>query len=723
MVAVRALLLPEEMLKGVLRWALRSAYGVEVHGTEHLAPQGEPAVVVVNHVSFLDGLLMAAFLPGRPAFAIHTAIANRWWLKPFLRVIDAVPVDPSNPLSTKAMVHAVREGRTCVIFPEGRITVTGALMKIYEGPGLIADHAAAPVIPVRIDGAQYTPFSRLTSKVRRRLFPRITITILPPRRFDLPSGLKGRARRQRIGVALYDVMSAMMFETADRERTLFEALLDARRIHGGAAAIVEDTARSPLSYRRLLAAVIALGRCLARLAGPGEAVGVMLPNAAATAVTFFALQAFGRVPAMLNFTMGPGVLRTACTAARIGTVVTSRRFIEQARIESLATDIGRTVPIVYLEDLRARIGTLARLRAVLSRPFARQIHRRSGRRPDEAAVILFTSGSEGAPKGVALSHANILANCHQLAARIPFSPADTVFNALPVFHSFGLTGGLILPMLSGIRTFLYPSPLHYRIVPELAYDTNATVLYGTDTFLAGYARSASSYDFYSVRYVFGGAEKVKEETRLAWMERFGLRILEGYGTTETSPVIATNTPMHYRAGTVGRILPGIEHRVEPVPGLDGGGRLQVRGPNVMLGYLRAERPGEIEAPAHGWYDTGDIVTIDDTGFVTILGRAKRFAKIAGEMISLGAVEAELAALWPDHHHAVVAVEDGRKGEQLVLVTDRPDATREAVLARFRERGLGELQVPRTVMTLDRVPLLGTGKTDYMAVQKIVEAND
>ena len=337
-------------------------------------------------------------------------------------------------------------------------------------------------------------------------------------------------------------------------------------------------------------------------------------------------------------------------------------------------------------------------------------------------MILFTSGSEGTPKGVVLSHANILANCNQLAARVAFSGRDVVFNALPVFHSFGLTGGLLLPLLNGIKVFLYPSPLHYRIVPEMVYDTNATILFGTDTFLAGYARVAAAYDFYSVRYLFAGAERVKDETRRVWMEKFGIRILEGYGATETAPVLAVNTPMHCKSGTVGRLLPGIEHRLEPVPGIAEGGRLVVRGPNVMLGYLRTERPGQLEPPAEGWYDTGDIVVIDELGYVRIVGRAKRFAKIGGEMVSLGTVENGAATLWPESQHAVVAIPDERKGEQLVLITTRADAGRAELLGHFRGLGLAELLVPRTILTVERVPLLGSGKTDYGAAQRLAEAS-
>jgi acyl-[acyl-carrier-protein]-phospholipid O-acyltransferase/long-chain-fatty-acid--[acyl-carrier-protein] ligase len=355
-----------------------------------------------------------------------------------------------------------------------------------------------------------------------------------------------------------------------------------------------------------------------------------------------------------------------------------------------------------------------------SRHFAQAVHQGHAASPDAPAVILFTSGSEGTPKGVVLSHANLLANRHQLAARIDFNPTDIVFNALPVFHSFGLTGGTLLPMLSGVKTFLYPSPLHYRIVPALVYDTNATIMFGTDTFLAGYARAAHPYDFYSLRYVFAGAEKVRAETRRVWSDKFGLRILEGYGATETAPVIAANTPMHFKAGTVGRPMPGITCTLEPVPGIDEGGRLVVSGPNVMLGYLRAENPGVLEKTIDCRYDTGDIVTIDEEGFIAIQGRAKRFAKIAGEMVSLTAVEALAAAVWPDHMHAAVSIPDDRKGEQIILLTENPDAERSVLSEHASASGMSELAVPRTVKTVDAIPVLGTGKVDYVGADALID---
>lgn len=729
--AYSCVLLPEASLKHLLKVVLRVAYRVDVTGASNMPAAGERAVVVVNHTSFLDAAVLAAFLPGRPTFAVATKIAERWWMKPLMRLFDAFPVDPTNPMSAKAMVRAVKEGRTLVIFPEGRITVTGALMKVFDGPGMVADKSDAPIVPVRIDGAQYTPFSRLRGKVRQRLFPKVSLTVLPPVRFDLPEALTARQRRGEAGRRLYDVMSAMMFETSVKDQTVFDALLDAREIHGAAKIVLEDVKRQPMTLGRLVIGSYALERRINAASRfdpatkPGDVVGVLLPNVNAAAATFFALQASGRVPAMLNYTAGAANLASACGTAGIRRIVTSRAFIDQAKLVPVLDQVAKARPeihFVFLEDEAGRIGLKDKLIAMVRARFARRIHASLGTSPDAPACILFTSGSEGVPKGVVLSHRNLLANCRQLGARVDFNPTDVVLNALPVFHSFGLTGGMLLPILNGIRTVLYPNPLHYRIVPAFAYDANATIMFGTDTFLSGYARMANPYDFYSLRYVFAGAERVREETRRTWADKFGVRIFEGYGATEAAPVIAVNTPMHYRAGTVGRALPGVETRLDPVPGIDEGGRLSIRGPNVMLGYYLADRPAVLTPPEGGWHDTGDIVEIDGEGFIAIKGRAKRFAKIAGEMISLPAVEGYAGRAFPDFDHAVVARPDPRKGEQLVLFTTAPDATLRDFQTWARANGVTELAMPKEIRRVDAIPVLGTGKTDYVAINAMALEN-
>ena len=604
-----------------------------------------------------------------------------------------------------------------MIFPEGRLTVTGSLMKVYDGAAMIADKSDAMIVPVRLEGLDRTLFTRLGHlKLRRKLFPRVRVTFLPPRKLIIDQTLFGRKRRQAAGAALYDIMSDLLFETTSTQGTLTSALHASIAMIGGSRIMLEDPITGVMKGRTVEIGAAVLARKIAMLGNPGDAIGLLLPNANAAAVTFFAVQQAGRVAAMLNFTAGAANIRSACTGTCITHVLTSRAFIEKADLGAVVADLAKQTTIHYLEDIRKTVTKADKLRGVLER--GRPLVIRS---PDDPAVVLFTSGSEGAPKGVVLSHRNILANLAQVTARIDLSPNDIVFNVLPVFHSFGLTGGLLAGMLTGMRVFLYPSPLHYRQIPELIYGTNATILFGTDTFLTGYARMANPYDFRSLRYIVAGAERVKDETRRLYMERFGQRILEAYGVTETSPALSINTPMFNKLGTVGRILPGMEHRLDPVPGIAEGGRLFVRGPNVMLGYYRADNPGELEAPPAGWHDTGDIVVMDAERFISIKGRAKRFAKIAGEMVSLTAVEQICGDLWPEHPPAVVAVPDARKGERLIMITTRSGATRAEVQAWMKGQGAAELMFPSELIMVEALPLLGSGKTDYVELDRLVRS--
>jgi acyl-[acyl-carrier-protein]-phospholipid O-acyltransferase/long-chain-fatty-acid--[acyl-carrier-protein] ligase len=693
----------------------RAIFRMEIHGQENVAKAGANAIFALNHVSFLDAGLALSLTDRRPVFAIDHSISKRWWVRPWLALVNAMPLDPTKPIATRALINAVRAGRSLVIFPEGRLTVTGSLMKVYDGAGLIADKSGVFILPVRIDGLHNTPFTRLSpQQVRRRWFPKVVVTICEPVKLNLPEQLKGKPRRIAAGAALYDVMADLIYHTTPADRTIMEAVVSAALEQGPGRIALEDPLAGPVSYRKLLAAACVLGRKILPLAPEGKPVGILLPTANVAAVAILGTMSAGRVPAMLNFSAGPENIKSACRSALVEVVLTSRSFVEAARLGKIVSAIGEVARVVYLEDLKAEISSRDRLAGVLrwKRPLV-------ARRCEEPAVILFTSGSEGTPKGVVLSHKNLLSNIAQVLARVDFTRTDLAFNVLPLFHSFGLTGGLLLPLVAGMRVFLYPSPLHYRIVPELVYGKNATLLFGTDTFLAGYARNASPYDFRSVRYVLAGAEPVKNATREVWMEKFGIRILEGYGVTETAPALAFNTPMANRFGTVGRLLPGVEARLEPVPGIESGARLFVKGPNVMLGYLRAENPGVIDPPPEGWHDTGDIVAIDPAGFVTIQGRAKRFAKLGGEMVSLTAVEALASKVWAGFAFAAVAQPDSRKGERVVLVTDYPGATRQALSEAMRSAGAAELTIPAQVEVVERVPLLGSGKTDYPAVARLV----
>lgn len=518
------------------------------------------------------------------------------------------------------------------------------------------------------------------------------------------------------------------FDPQSCRTSLFAALLRAKQTFGADKEILEDPERQPLTYDRLVLGALVLGAELAKGTRRLETVGVLLPNVVGLPVVIFGLNAFGRVPALLNFSAGVKSLRSAIRTGVIRRLVTSRRFVSLGNLQPVIDDLatievapGKRLEIVYLEDVRKSIGLVAKLTGLVRSKFAARVHARHALGPDQPAVVLFTSGTEGLPKGVVLTNANLIANAMQIIAHADpyFTPADVVMNPLPIFHSYGLTAGTLMPVLNGIKCVLYPSPLHYKEIPKLVGATKATILFGTDTFLQGWSRAADPDDLKSVRFVVAGAEKVKEATKESW-RKFGTTILEGYGATECSPVISCMLPEAQVPDTVGPALPAIETRLEPVQGITEGGRLLVRGPNVMAGYYLADKPGVLVPTRDGWHDTGDIVDIDPRGLFKIKGRAKRFAKIGGEMVSLAAVEALVAALWPENNHVVLSVSDPKRGEQLVLVTDRKDAERSAVLAAAREHGMPELCVPRSIKCVATIPVLASGKVDLVSAQDLIK---
>jgi len=705
------------MVAALLKLICRVIFRVDVTGMDNLPKQGK-LLIIANHESFLDGLLLGLFLPIRATFVVHSTVLNNRLFRQVLRLTPYLAVDPSSPLAMKKVIKLLEAGKPVVIFPEGRITLTGSLMKVYDGPGFVAAKTGAMILPVRIDGAAHSYFSRLQGNHPKKLFPKVNITILPASHIAMPQAPTAKARRKLAGDAMRREMQGMLFSST-QTNTLFSAFLDAISTYGRNTVLVEDMRQVEENYGELLKKSLALGRLAGKITQPHENVGVLMPNVTNTICLIFGLSAFARIPAMLNYTAGSAGIQNACTAAGIKNIISSREFIKTAKLEEVIAGL-QGINIVYLEDLRTQFTWLDKAWLMgFALWLPRLVAAKSN--PGDPAVVLFTSGSEGKPKGVVHSHSSILANIAQMKSIIDFSMQDKFMMVLPLFHAFGFTCGAIMPLVAGTRLFVYPSPLHYRVIPEVIYDRGCTVLFGTSTFLGNYAKFANPYDFYKLRYVVAGAEKLNEEVRKTWAEKFGIRILEGYGATECAPVLAVNTPMASKINSVGILVPGLESRLQQVPGIEDGALLSVRGPNVMLGYYLFDNPGVIQTTADGWYSTGDIVKIDEDGFVFIQGRVKRFAKVAGEMVSLETVENIANHASPLHQHAATTQTDAQRGENIVLFTTDSALNREQLSNSAKELGSPELAIARKLILVEALPLLGTGKTDYVTLKNLADS--
>ncbi len=682
-------------------------------------------VYVSNHVSFLDPLLLFAYLPGDPIFALNGHLYRNKWIRAFMKTADIMPFNPIEPGDIKELIAKVDSGRCCVIFAEGRITENGGLMKIYEAPGLVADKSKAPIIPVWINGPQYGYFSKTKGKLPHRPLPKINITVKAPVNFKLKDEL--RRQRDHISNEVYVLMRDLCFEASYNDNiSLFAQLMKTAKVHSKKGFLrrprfVEDINRVPNSYKDIIIKSYVLGKYFKRRTAPGEHVALLLPNSIATLCAFFGLSAYGRIPVMLNFSVGAANMVSMCKTAVVKKVITSHLFIRNAKMEPVIEEIKKAgFDVIFLEDLRRQIGLWEKINAFLRYKIKRVPSKEGG---NKKAVILFTSGSEGAPKAVVLSHANILSNIRQISSIETLNMTDTVFNALPMFHSFGLTVGTLFPLLEGAKLFLYPSPLHYRVISEIVYEIGASVMFGTDTFFRGYAKIAHPIDFHNIRFMFGGAEAIKPDTRNMWVERQGIRVMEAYGSTECSPVVTANNRIFNRFGSIGKLLPKVEYKIEHVDGIETGGELVVKGPNVMMGYIMPDNPGVLVPLKDGWYHTGDVVDIDEIGFVYIKDRIKRFAKIGGEMVSLNAVSEMVVraheADGPEHMYGVVAVPHESKGEQIVLVTNNRNVTQSTLHNFIRLNGMSELYLPRVILYHDSLPVFATGKADNVTLKKQV----
>ncbi|MCC6585753.1 MAG: AMP-binding protein [Bryobacterales bacterium] len=707
------------MLRFVARLLLRIFCDYEVRGPiPSKAP--EKLLIIGNHQSFIDPLFVMAYCPFEVTWVTHEQIAAKWYFRLVLRLVPHLVVDAASPHSLKKVLDTVNAGKPVCLFPEGRLTTTGALMKVYDGIAFLHTKSGAQLLPLNIDGMVYSSiFTRHKPPFPRKLRPKVRVTFFPLTSLPEPQGRNARERRRNASNELRRLLELNWFRSQP-PKTVFESFLDAVDLFGRDWEIMEDIRFSPDTFGGVLRGSLALGRLVSRISADKETIGVLMPNATPTVMLLMGMFGARRVAAMLNYTAGVEGMQSACDTARIKTVLTSKSFLEKAKLTEKVAQL-KNVKVIQLEDLRPQFTIVDKLWLILyAMRFPRRVMKACD--PEDAAVVLFTSGSEGKPKGVVLSHRAIMANVDQCKAVFEFSNKDKFLAALPMFHSMGLIVGTFIPLTCGARVFLYPSPLHYRMIPEMAYDRDCTIIFGTGTFLAKYGQFAHPYDFYSVRFVLCGAEKLPEQVRQLWMNKFGIRILEGYGVTEMSPVISINSPVSNRVGTVGKVLPDIQYHLEPVAGIENGGMLHVHGPNQMTGYMLYDRPGEVQPPKSsykpGWYETGDVVNIDQDGYVSIVGRVKRFAKVAGEMVSLETVEAIANAASPQKAHAASAVSSDRRGEVLVLFTEDKQLRRDQLQAAARQRGFAEVAIPRIVVPMDKIPRLGSGKFDYVTLKQM-----
>ncbi len=707
----------------IVKFFLNLFFRIEIKGWENWEKAGDGVLIAPNYVSFIDPLILAVFLPEKVPFAIERRLTKKKFIGLFLPLVETHILDADAPLTLKYFLNHLKNGGKCVIFPELQPTTIGNPMKVSQGVAMIADHTKAKILPINITGTELTPFSRIQHKPGLRFFAKVTINILPATKIVLPDDLSGPKRASAAGRALEKIMDEASLASRTKNKKFFDVLLDARKQYGGKFRIFCDHGQRPITYNGLITRILLIEDVLKTAGMEGDNVGVLLPTSIGGAVTIYALQKMGKVPAMLNFSLGGRSLVNCCRTACVKTVITSRKFVELGKFEALIAAVEEAgLRVIWLEDHASSITKFKKVSAALKTIFMRSAPVKEGE-TDKPAIILFTSGSEGAPKGVVLSYKNLLVNHAQMYTRVDFYRSDRILNTMPIFHSFGLCG-VFMPVTLGIFVYFYPSPLHYKTISTICYDERITFLFATDTFLGGYAKAASdNYDFATIRMLVQGGEKLRHSTQEIWFERFSIRITEGYGVTEASPVVANNYYAHHRSGTVGQFVAGIEYRIEPVEGVHEGGRLWIKGPNVMLGYLRSTNPGVIDPPKDGWHDTGDIVSVDEDGFVRILGRAKRFAKIGGEMISLAAVEEVLSEVWPEDKHAVVMIKGGPRGETLSLVTSKPELKRDELRQTLSDLGVAEIAVPKKILTMENIPLLSTGKIDYVSLEEILKDID
>ncbi len=710
----------QDFIRFLLRLALHL---LKVRVAFDVPPEQLPkkAIYISNHVSWLDPIILFAYLPNNPFFLLHPKLYRNKWIKFFLGHAPKTEFNYMDPANIKKVIQVVNHNRSIVMFPEGMMTDNGDMMKIYEAPMIILDRTNAPFVPIWISGAEFSPFSDTTGAVPHRPMPKIRVRIHKPEHVIVNESLK--KNRDYLRDQPFMILNRLRFESRFRDNVaLFKKLIRTSKLYGKTSPferrlIIEDIKREPQTYMDIIIKSHILGKKFSAFTNNSENVGLMLPNSIENVISFFSLSGYNRVPVMLNFSLGPSLVSSMCRTALVKNIITSRTFVAKGKIEETIAKLEESgIKIHYLEDIAKTVTLFEKIRAWFLYKTKQTPVKQN---PSDPAVILFTSGSEGSPKAVVLSHSNIFSNIVQTSCVAQLNLQDLLFNCLPMFHSFGLTIGTLFPLLTGAKVFLFPSPLQYRTITELLYELKATMVIATDTFYKVYARLSHPYDFRKIRLCIAGAEGVKQETRNMMSERLGVMLLEGYGTTECSPLLTINTLLFNKYGTLGKLVPGLEMRLDDVEGIENGKELVVKGPNVMLGYMYSNNPGVIEPLKDGWYHTGDVVEVDELGFIKLIDRAKRFAKIGGEMISLTAVETYTKEIYKDEDFkcVAVAVPHAKKGEQIALVSNKKEIQRKDFMDFCSKNGISELYVPSVLLYREDFPVFATGKADKVSLKK------
>lgn len=713
----------------------RLLYRVRVRGAGNL-PKNGGVVIIANHLSYVDGVVLQLACPRRIRFVGYQGLQARSFFERIFSWGRVIAISSQRPLDgMRKAVQALREGEVICIFPEGGISRTGQLMEIRKGFEVMARQAGVPVLPAFVDGLWGSVFSFAGNKYlwkSPRLLPTPVFVafgkLIPPEQSD------GPVARQ----ALLDLGAEAFAERPALRRNLVREAIRALAKHPGHLAIVDRTAeRREVKAGQLLAAAAILARRL-RATAKGNRVGIVLPPGAGATIANLAVACAGKIPVNLNFTAGPTSIQSSLRVAGIETVLTAdamRAKLPQFPWPEDTRDLRTEIALAG--GKRALLPWLAAAWLLPNQWVASLIAPRQGGDGDEAA-LLFTSGSAGEPKGVVLTHRNILANCAQISSLAILPDSAKLVGCLPLFHSFGFTVTLWYPILRGCSVVTVPSPLDTRRIVEAIRDEQATVLVGAPTFIRPFLKKATSAELRSLDLVVTGAEKLSHDLHDAFLRQFHIGILEGYGLTETTPVGSVNQPdpvMHTstaepqagkRAGAVGRLLPGLTARImDPDTGaerlLTETGVLWLRGANIFDGYLN-EPEKTAQALRERWFVTGDLGRFDTDGFLFIEGRLSRFSKIGGEMVPHGTIEQKIldAFGWEQTEGplvVVVGVPDPGKGEALVLLTTIA-VTVEALREKLLPAGLSNLWIPRIIRQVDQIPLLGTGKIDLKACREL-----